>query len=108
MRTLDRWKPDVALAERFSEWKIEVVSEMGAIERIIPVLQTVMVDRIAHERDPDLMLAHVYSHLVLHEGVEGSYSAEHEDEADDLADVMLDRPLTYRTANWQPLRPPWI
>jgi hypothetical protein len=116
MRTLDRWKPDVALAERFSEWKIEVVAGMGAIERIIPVLRTVMVDMAAYEHDPDLMLAHVYSHLVLHEGVE-TYTEAREDEADDLADVMLDRPVAdhpacvgtpRRTAHWHPVRPPWI
>lgn len=90
-RTDSRWNPEDALRERFGRWTVQVVDGMADVEMIIPVAQTCLVDKATHDADPELMLAHLYGHLVLHEEHEGQFSEAEEDEADDLADIMLDR-----------------
>lgn len=91
-RTIEKWNPARAMAEQFPSWTIEILEGMTVVERVIPSGRTVQVDKTAYERDPGLMLAHVWAHLTLHQDYPGGpHSDAMEDEADDLADVMLDR-----------------
>jgi hypothetical protein len=90
-RTIEKWNPAKALTERWSDWRVEIVSGVRHCLMFIPIARECLVEKDFHDADPEWAHALVYSHLTLHlDDMGGPLTVDQAAEAERLAAFLLD------------------
>jgi hypothetical protein len=80
-------------AARHPGWRLAVTDLHGIPEVICTHHKVILVDKHAWSEGADFALAHALAHLDLGHVDEPEFTDEHEQQADYMAQVRLDRPL---------------
>lgn len=92
-REIEEYDPRSDAALKWPGWSLELADLHGVPEIICPLQQVVLVDEREWPEGADYAFSHALCHLDLghHLSDQGTFTAEHEREADWLAQVRLDR-----------------